>query len=88
MLNILEGYDLRKFGFGSREHIHYFVEAKKLAYEDRAKFYADPAFNRLPLKGLLSKEYAAARRKLISIRGLGSTTRLATRHCSRAIRST
>ena len=66
MLNILEGYDLRKFGFGSREHIHYFVEAKKLAYEDRAKFYADPAFNRLPLKGLLSKEYAAARRKLIS----------------------
>lgn len=66
MLNILEGYDLRKFGFGSREHIHYFVEAKKLAYEDRAKFYADPAFNRLPLNGLLSKEYAAARRKLIS----------------------
>jgi gamma-glutamyltranspeptidase len=43
-----------------------FVEAKKLAYEDRAKFYADPAFNRLPLKSLLSKEYAAARRKLIS----------------------
>ena len=66
MLNILEGYDLRKFGFGSREHLHYFVEAKKLAYEDRAKFYADPAFNRLPLKSLLSKEYAAARRKLIS----------------------
>lgn len=66
MLNILEGYDLKKFGFGSREHIHYFVEAKKLAYEDRAKFYADPAFNRLPLKGLLSKEYAAERRKLIS----------------------
>jgi gamma-glutamyltranspeptidase/glutathione hydrolase len=66
MLNLLEGYDLKKFGFGSREHIHYFVEAKKLAYEDRAKFYADPAFNRLPLKSLLSKEYAAARRKLIS----------------------
>ena len=66
MLNILEGYDLKKFGFGSKEHIHYFVEAKKLAYEDRAKFYADPAFNRLPLKSLLSKEYAAARRKLIS----------------------
>ncbi|MFN9743361.1 MAG: gamma-glutamyltransferase [Acidobacteriota bacterium] len=66
MLNILEGYDLKKFGFGSKEHIHYFVEAKKLAYEDRAKFYADPAFNRLPLKSLLSKEYGAARRKLIS----------------------
>ncbi len=66
MLNILEGYDLKKFGFGSKEHIHYFVEAKKLAYEDRAKFYADPAFNRLPLKSLLSKEYGATRRKLIS----------------------
>jgi gamma-glutamyltranspeptidase / glutathione hydrolase len=66
MLNILEAYDLKKFGFGSREHIHYFVEAKKLAFEDRAKFYADPAFNRLPLKSLLSKEYAAGRRKLIS----------------------
>ena len=66
MLNLLEAYDLKKFGFGSKEHIHYFVEAKKLAYEDRAKFYADPAFNRLPLKGLISKEYANDRRQSIS----------------------
>jgi gamma-glutamyltranspeptidase/glutathione hydrolase len=66
MLNLLEPYDLRKFGFGSREHLHYFVEAKKLAFEDRAKFYADPAFNRLPVKQLISKGYAAERRKLIS----------------------
>lgn len=66
MLNILEGYDLKKFGFGSKEHIHYFIEAKKLAYEDRAKFYADPAFNKIPVKSLISKSYAAERRKLIS----------------------
>ena len=66
MLNLLEPYDLRKFGFGSREHLHYFVEAKKLAYEDRAKFYADPAFNRLPVEHLISKTYAEERRKLIS----------------------
>ncbi|MGQ9897931.1 MAG: gamma-glutamyltransferase [Acidobacteriota bacterium] len=65
MLNILEGYDLAKFGFGSREHIHYFVEAKKLVYEDRAKFYADPAFAKVPIAELLSKTYAAERRKLI-----------------------
>jgi gamma-glutamyltranspeptidase/glutathione hydrolase len=65
MLNILEGYDLAKFGFGSREHIHYFVEAKKLAYEDRARFYADPDFVKVPVAELLSKAYAAERRKLI-----------------------
>ncbi|MBI5915410.1 MAG: gamma-glutamyltransferase [Bacteroidetes bacterium] len=65
MLNILEGYDLKKFGFGSAEHIHYFVEAKKLAFEDRAKYYADPAFANIPLETLLSKTYAAERRQLI-----------------------
>jgi gamma-glutamyltranspeptidase/glutathione hydrolase len=65
MLNILEGYDLKKFGFGSVEHLHAFIEAKKVAFEDRAKFYADPAFATLPLAGLLSKDYAAQRRKLI-----------------------
>ncbi len=65
MLNILEGYDLAALGFGSREHIHYFVEAKKLAFEDRAKFYADPAFAKVPVTELLSKAYAAERRKLI-----------------------
>ncbi|TAF67239.1 MAG: gamma-glutamyltransferase [Cytophagales bacterium] len=65
MLNILEQYDLKKYGFGSPEHIHYFVEAKKLAFEDRAKFYADPTFNEIPLKTLISKEYAKERQKLI-----------------------
>jgi gamma-glutamyltranspeptidase/glutathione hydrolase len=67
MLNILEGYDLKKYGFGSPEHVHLFVEAKKLAFEDRAKFYADPDFAKAPVAQLISKEYAAERRKLISL---------------------
>jgi len=65
ILNILEGYDIQSMGFGSAEYIHVLTEAKKLAYEDRAKFYADPAFNRIPLEELLSEEYAASRRGLI-----------------------
>ena len=66
MLNILEGYDFSKIPFGSTEHVHLFVEAKKLAFEDRAKFYADPAFAKAPVDWLISKPYAAERRKLIS----------------------
>jgi gamma-glutamyltranspeptidase/glutathione hydrolase len=65
MLNILEGYDLKQYGFGSREHAHLFIEAKKLAFEDRAKYYADPAFGKIPIRELLAKPYAAKRRKLI-----------------------
>jgi gamma-glutamyltranspeptidase/glutathione hydrolase len=65
MLNILEGYDMKSFGFGSPEHIHYFVEAKKLAFEDRAKYYADPHFAKIPVEQLINKSYAAERRKLI-----------------------
>ena len=65
MLNLLEGYNLSSFGYGSPEHIHYFVEAKKLAFEDRAKYYADPHFAQVPVEQLISKEYAAQRRKLI-----------------------
>ncbi len=65
MLNILEGYDIKKMGFGSAEYIHHFVEAKKLAFADRAKYYADPAFNDIPVKELISKDYADKRRKLI-----------------------
>ena len=66
MLNILEGFDIKSMDFGSAEYIHHFVEAKKLAFEDRAKYYADPAFNELPLEQLLSKEYAKERRDLIN----------------------
>ena len=66
ILNILEGYDFSKIPFGSTEHVHLFVEAKKLAFEDRAKFYADPDFSKAPVEWLISKDYAAERRKLIS----------------------
>ncbi len=67
MLNILEGYDLRTMGFNSPDALHVMIEAKKLAFEDRAKFYADPKFAQIPLPGLLSKEYAAQRRALIKL---------------------
>jgi gamma-glutamyltranspeptidase/glutathione hydrolase len=66
MLNILEAYDLRSMGYGSADYLHLFVEAKKLAFEDRARYYADPAFGRIPLKALLSKEHAARQRALIT----------------------
>ena len=66
MLNILEGYDIASMGFGSAAYLHALTEAKKLAFEDRAKFYADPDFNKIPLDQLLSKEYAARRRELIN----------------------
>jgi len=65
MLNILEGFDLRSMGRNSPDALHTMIEAKKIAWADRAKFYADPAFAKIPLTGLLSKEYAAGRRKLI-----------------------
>lgn len=66
ILNILEGYDLKKLGRTSPEYVHLFAEAKKLAFEDRAKYYADPAFNTLPVEELISKPYADKRRKLIN----------------------
>jgi gamma-glutamyltranspeptidase/glutathione hydrolase len=65
ILNILEGFDLRAMGRNSPETLHAMIEAKKVAWADRAKFYADPAFTKVPLVGLLSKGYATERRKLI-----------------------
>ncbi|MGH7971883.1 MAG: gamma-glutamyltransferase, partial [Limisphaerales bacterium] len=65
MLNILEGFDLRSMGFQSADALHVMIEAKKLAFEDRARYYADPDFAKVPVAGLLSKTYAAERRKLI-----------------------
>jgi gamma-glutamyltranspeptidase/glutathione hydrolase len=65
MLNILEGFDLKKMGFLSADALHVMIETKKLVFEDRAKFYADPAFAKVPVKWLVSKEYATERRKLI-----------------------
>ncbi len=65
ILNIMEGLPVAQWGFGSEEYIHAFVEAKKLAFEDRARFYADMDFAQVPVAGLISKEYAAERRALI-----------------------
>ncbi len=65
ILNILSGYDLAGAGFGSVEHLHYFIEAKKLAFEDRARFYADPDFQKIPVAQLISRDYAERRRALI-----------------------
>ena len=65
ILNILEGYDVASMGFGSADYVHAFVEAKKLAYEDRARYYADPSFSDVPVDALISKRYAEARRALI-----------------------
>ena len=66
ILNLLEAYDIRSMGFGSAEYIHHFVEAKKIAFADRAKYYADMDFSKVPVKYLISKEYADIRRKEIS----------------------
>lgn len=65
ILNILERYDIEGMGFNSADYVHTFVEAKKLAFEDRAKFYADPEFNDIPVDWLISKEYAKQRQLLI-----------------------
>ena len=65
MLKILEGYDFTNIQFGSVEHLHLFTEAKKLSFEDRAKYYADMDFAKVPVEELLSEEYANGRRELI-----------------------
>ena len=67
ILNLLEPYDLKRYGFGSPEHVHLFVEAKKLAFADRAALYADPDFYRTPVAELVSKAYAKRRGEAISL---------------------
>ncbi|MBX3726477.1 MAG: gamma-glutamyltransferase [Xanthomonadales bacterium] len=67
ILNLLEPYDLAGYGFGSPEHIHLFVEAKKLAFEDRARWYADPTFQPAPVERLIGKDYARERGALIDM---------------------
>ncbi|KLJ00791.1 gamma-glutamyltransferase [Luteimonas sp. FCS-9] len=67
ILNLLEPYDLASYGFGSPEHVHLFTEAKKLAFADRARWYADPAFHPAPVERLISKDYARERGQLISM---------------------
>ncbi|MFY0605932.1 MAG: gamma-glutamyltransferase [Cyclobacteriaceae bacterium] len=68
MLQILNGFDFSNVTFGSAEHIHLVTEAKKLAFEDRAKYYADMDFFDVPLTTLLSEEYASKRREEIGER--------------------
>jgi len=67
MLNILEGYNVASMGFGSADYLHVLTEAKKLAFEDRARYYADMDFAEVPVERLISKQYAAARRDLIDM---------------------
>jgi gamma-glutamyltranspeptidase/glutathione hydrolase len=64
-LNILEGFDLKRMGHNSPEYLHTVIEAVKLAFADRDKFYGDPKFSKIPEETLLSKSYATERRKLI-----------------------
>ena len=66
MLNMLKKLDLKGMGHNSAEYLHTLIEIKKIVYEDRAKFYSDPAFNKLPIPGLLSQEYASQRLKLFN----------------------
>jgi len=73
MLNVLEGFDLRAMGRNSPEALHVMIEAKKLAWADRAKFYADPDFAKLPVAQLISKPYAAERRRLIDLKRAART---------------
>ena len=73
ILNILEQYDISNMGHNSAEYIHIFTEAKKLAYEDRAKYYADMNFADVPVIELISKEYALERNKLIDLKKAAST---------------
>ncbi|MGB2520333.1 gamma-glutamyltransferase [Shewanella algae] len=65
ILKTLEPFNLKAMGLDSAEYVHHFVEAKKLAFADRAKFYADMDFAKVPVASLISKEYNYARAKLI-----------------------
>lgn len=67
MLTILENFNLSEMGFGSTEYMHLFTEAKKLAFEDRAKYYADPDFNDIPVDQLISEAYGKKRTELIDM---------------------
>jgi gamma-glutamyltranspeptidase / glutathione hydrolase len=67
MLNIMEGFSLAQFGHNSTDALHAMIEAKKLAYADMYRYVADPKFSQIPVQGMLSKEYAAQRAKLVDM---------------------
>jgi gamma-glutamyltranspeptidase/glutathione hydrolase len=73
ILNILENFNIAEMGFGSPDYLHVFTEAKKLAYEDRAKFYADPDFVDIPVEELISDNYAKKRATLIDMANASKT---------------
>jgi gamma-glutamyltranspeptidase/glutathione hydrolase len=68
MLNLIEPFDVRAMGRGSADWLQLFIETKRLVYADRAKYYTDPAFAKVPVAGLISKEYASTRKGLIDLR--------------------
>jgi len=68
MLQLMEPYDVQAMGFGSPDHVHLFLEAKKIAYEDRARYYADPDFSSYPVAELISSAYARERGKLLNMK--------------------
>ncbi|MBT8142015.1 MAG: gamma-glutamyltransferase [Gammaproteobacteria bacterium] len=68
MLSILKNFDIKSMGYNSVESLHHLIEAKKLAFEDRAKFYADPDFSQQPIAALLSDKYGKQRASLIGER--------------------
>ncbi len=67
MLNIMEQFSLGQFGHNSTDALHAMIEAKKLAYADMYRYVADPKFSQVPVQGMLSKEYAARRAKLVDM---------------------
>jgi gamma-glutamyltranspeptidase/glutathione hydrolase len=67
MLNIMESFSLAHFGHNSTDALHLMIEAKKLAYADMYRYVADPKFSQVPVPGMLSKEYAAQRAKLVDM---------------------
>jgi gamma-glutamyltranspeptidase/glutathione hydrolase len=67
ILGIMEQFDVASMGFGSADYIHLFLEAKKLAFEDRARFYADPEYMDVSVERLVSEDYAARRASLIDM---------------------
>lgn len=71
ILNIMEQHDVAAMGHDSAEYVHLFTEAKKVVFEDRAKYYADPAYNEIPVQQLISKDYAKKRAALIDLNRAG-----------------
>ena len=84
-LNLLEGYDLKKMGHNSPEYLHTVIEAVKLAFADRDRYYGDPKFSKIPEEILLSKDYAAERRKLIDPQHASMESRPGELHASVAM---